>query len=154
MKFLKVTFPTTYKDQIIAVVTEAEPVDWSLDAGYGRYEQAMDIIVEPKNSQAMVDALQTVFSACPDWRINIMPLEASLPVPERITEELAAKEAEDEDEKPKKSANGALREGLVQKVNGDIESGQNRFNGICNRIWHGLAHYPLHASRLVEPGAS
>ena len=121
MKFLKVTFPTTYKDQIIAVVTEAEPVDWSLDAGYGRYEQAMDIIVEPKNSQAMVDALQTVFSACPDWRINIMPLEASLPVPERITEELAAKEAEDEDEKSKKSANGALREGLVQKVNGDIE---------------------------------
>lgn len=121
MKFLKVTFPTSYKDQVIALVTEAEPVDWSLDAGYGRYEQAMDIIVEPKDSQAMVDALQTGFSACPDWRINIMPLEASLPVPERIKEELAAKEAENETIKPKKSANGALREGLVQKVNGDIE---------------------------------
>ncbi len=121
MKFLKVTFPTSYKDQVIALVTEAEPVDWSLDTGYGRYEQAMDIIVEPKDSQAMVDALQTTFSACPDWRINIMPLEASLPVPERIKEELAAKDVEDNKEKPKKSANGALREGLVQKVNGDIE---------------------------------
>ena len=121
MKFLKVTFPTSYKDQIIALVKESEPVDWSLDTGYGRYEQAMDIIVEPKDSQAIVDALQTAFSACPDWRINIMPLEASLPVPERIKEELAAKEAEAEKEKPKKSANGALREGLVQKVNGDIE---------------------------------
>ena len=121
MKFLKVTFPTSYKDQVIALVNEAEPVDWSLDAGYGRYEQAMDIIVEPKDSQAMVDALQTMFSSCPDWRINIMPLEASLPVPERIEEESAPKEADDNKEKPKKSANGALREGLVQKVNGDIE---------------------------------
>lgn len=121
MKFLKVTFPSSYKDQIIALVEEAQPVDWSLDTGYGRYEQAMDIVVEPKDGQALVDALQTAFSSCPDWRINIMPLEASLPVPERIKEELAAKEATaQEKEKTKTSSNGALREELVQKVNKDI----------------------------------
>lgn len=119
MKFLKVTFPTTYKDQIIALVTEANPVDWSLDTGYGRYEQATDIVVEPKDGQALVDALQTAFSACPDWRINIMPLEASLPVPEKIKEAIAKKE-EAEKEKSKTSSNGALREELVQKVNKDI----------------------------------
>ena len=119
MKFLKVTFPSTYKDQIIALVTEAEPVDWSLDTDYGRYEQAMDIIVEPKEGQALVDALQTAFSACPDWRINIMPLEASLPVPERI-EEVIAEEEEKAKAKAKTSSNGALREELVQKINKDI----------------------------------
>jgi len=119
MKFLKVTFPSTYKDQIIALVTEADPVDWSLDTGYGRYEQAMDIIVEPKEGQALVDALQTAFSACPDWRINIMPLEASLPVPERI-EKARLEKAEKEKAKEKTSSNGALREELVQKVNKDI----------------------------------
>ena len=122
MKFLKVTFPSTYKDQIIALVTEADPVDWSLDTGYGRYEQAMDIIVEPKEGQALVDSLQTAFSACPDWRINIMPLEASLPVPERIEKALLEKaETEKLKEKEKTSSNGALREELVQKVNKDIE---------------------------------
>ncbi len=119
MKFLKVTFPSTYKDQIIALVTEANPVDWSLDTGYGRYEQAMDIIVEPKEGQALVDALQTAFSACPDWRINIMPLEASLPVPERI-EKARLEQVEKEKAKEKSSSNGALREELVQKVNKDI----------------------------------
>ena len=119
MKFLKVTFPSTYKDQIIALVIEADPVDWSLDTGYGRYEQAMDIIVEPKEGQALVDALQTAFSACPDWRINIMPLEASLPVPERI-EKARLEKAEKEKAKEKTSSNGALREELVQKVNKDI----------------------------------
>jgi uncharacterized hydrophobic protein (TIGR00341 family) len=117
MKFLKVTFPSSYKDQIIALVNEAEPVDWSLDTGYGRYEQAMDIIVEPKDGQALVDSLQTAFSACPDWRINIMPLEASLPLPERVVEKLE-KDAKERAEK--KSSNGALRESLEQSVNKDI----------------------------------
>lgn len=117
MKLLKVTFPSSYKDQIIALVTAAEPVDWSLDTGYGRFEQAMDIIIEPKDGQALVDSLQTAFSACPDWRINIMPLEASLPLPERIKEKRAKDDAE---LAKKKSSNGALRESLVQKVNKDI----------------------------------
>lgn len=118
MKFLKVTFPSSYKDEIVALVTEANPVDWSLDTGYGRYEQAMDIVVEPKDGQALVDALQTAFSACPDWRINIMPLEASLPVPERVKNALA--ETAEDKTKDKAGANGALREELVQRVNKDI----------------------------------
>lgn len=117
MKFLKVTFPTSYKDQIVTLVNEANVIDWALDAGYGRYEQAMEIVVEAAEGQRLLDDLQSAFASCPDWRINIMPLDASLPAPEVSKPE--PEEAEEAEKKKAKGNNGALREELVQKVSKD-----------------------------------
>lgn len=122
MKFLKVTFPNSYKDRIVTLVSTSDAVDWSIDTGYGRYENAMDIIIEPKFGQALVDGLQAEFSDCPDWRINVMTLEASLPVPEKPE----PSEAESVPDEPS-SKNGALRESLVQKVTQDTEFDINFF---------------------------
>jgi uncharacterized hydrophobic protein (TIGR00341 family) len=121
MKFLKVTFPNSYKDRIIARVEQSKAVDWSLDTGYGRYENAMDIVIAGKHGQSLVDDLQAEFSGCLDWRINVMTLEASLPVIEAPEPEKEAGEGKGEDENKEKSKNGALREELVQKVTQDTE---------------------------------
>jgi len=123
MKFLKVTFPNSYKDRIIERVEQSNAVDWSLDTGYGRYENAMDIVIEAKHGQSLVDDLQAEFTGCLDWRINVMTLEASLPVAETPEPEKEAGQETDEDEEKEKSKskNGALREELVQKVTQDTE---------------------------------
>lgn len=40
MRFIKVNFPADKTDAVISLVSEAAPIDWSMDSGYGRYEKA------------------------------------------------------------------------------------------------------------------
>ena len=113
MRFIKVHFPSDKADAVINIVTEAAPVDWSMDSGYGRYEKAMEIVVEKGKGQPILDALQSLLSGVPDWRVVVMPIEATLP---RID---PPKEAAPKDEPKAKTT--TMREELYQKVSGDSQ---------------------------------
>lgn len=111
MRFIKANFPADKADAVIAVIEAASPLDWSMDAGYGRFEKAVEIVVEKGEGQDLIDALQGVLSSCADWRVVVMPIEATLPRPEKPA-------ADASPEKPKASTT-SLREELYQKVSGD-----------------------------------
>jgi len=115
MRFIKVHFPSDKADAVINIVTEAAPVDWSMDSGYGRYEKAMEIVVEKGKGQPILDALQSLLSGVPDWRVVVMPIEATLP---RID---PPKEAAPKDEPKAKTKTTTMREELYQKVSGDSQ---------------------------------
>ena len=115
MRFIKVHFPSDKADAVINIVTEAAPVDWSMDSGYGRYEKAMEIVVEKGKGQPILDALQSLLSGVSDWRVVVMPIEATLP---RID---PPKEAAPKDEPKAKTKTTTMREELYQKVSGDSQ---------------------------------
>ena len=114
MRFIKVNFPADKADAVIALVEAAAPIDWSMDSGYGRYEKAMEIVVEKGQGQPILDSLQALLSSTPDWRVVVMPIEATLPRKEKPKDE-AAKEA------APKSKTTTMREELYQKVSGDSQ---------------------------------
>jgi len=115
MRFIKANFPADKADAVIEILNKAKPIDWSMDSGYGRYEKAVEIVVAKGHGQELMDDLQGLLSACADWRVVVMPIEATLP---RAEEEEKAVKAESETggEEKKKAKTIALREELYQKV--------------------------------------
>lgn len=111
MKFLKLTFPEAETGKVTAIVEAADPLDWAMDSGYGRFEKAIEIVIDSQKCQPLVDDLQSSLSTSTDWRLTVIPIEATLPRPEKQTEE----------EKPKGSPPATLRETLRQKLLADTK---------------------------------
>lgn len=116
MRFIKVNFPAEKSDAVIALVEAAAPIDWSMDSGYGRYEKAMEIVVEKGKGQPILDSLQALLSSTPDWRVVVMPIEATLPRIEPADPTLDKSKTD-----TAKSKTTTLREELYQKVSGDSQ---------------------------------
>lgn len=109
MRFIKVNFPADKSDAVTAIVERCKPVDWSIDQGYGRFEKAIEIVVESGQGQALVDDLQGLLAGSENWRVVVLPVEATLPRPEAPA-----------DDEPKEKSNGtSLREELYNKVDRD-----------------------------------
>jgi uncharacterized hydrophobic protein (TIGR00341 family) len=111
MRFIKANFPADKSDAVIEIVNKNDPIDWSMDSGYGRYEKAIEIVVDKGHGQDLVDDLQSLLSASADWRVVVLPIEATLPRPEDNKDE---KESEEKEKKKAKTL--ALREELYQKI--------------------------------------
>jgi len=114
MRFIKVNFPSDQADAVIDIIEAASPIDWSMDNGYGRYEKAVEIVIKKGQGQPLLDALQSLFANSDNWRVVVMPIEATLPRQE---------ETEDTSEAPDAaktmSKTTTLREELYQKVSND-----------------------------------
>jgi len=106
MRLIKVSFPSAKLDDVIKTIEDASPTDWINDSGSGIYEQAIEIVISQKKCQGLIDGLQDLLAAGQDWRITVVPVEATLPRPETKVEE--------EDKAKKKEV--AFREGLYQTV--------------------------------------
>jgi len=107
MRLVKVSFPSSKMDDIVKIVEAASPTDWINDSGSGIYEQALEIVIAQKKCQQLMDDLQNLLGTGTDWRITVVPVEATLPRPDTDAEEEEAKAN-------KKQA--AFREGLYQTV--------------------------------------
>jgi len=116
MRFIKANFPADKADAVIEIINNAKPLDWSMDSGYGRYEKAVEILVSKGDGQELIDDLQSLLNASPDWRVVILPVEATLPRPPEDE-----KKQEDDPEKKAKAKTVSLREELYQKVSNDCK---------------------------------
>ena len=114
MRFIKATFPSERADEVIAVIEAAKPIDWSMDQGYGRYEKAAEIVVAKGTGQKLLDDLQSLLESSPDWRVTVLPVEASVPRPPEPEPKVETDSA-DED-KARRQKMTALREELYQKI--------------------------------------
>lgn len=114
MRFIKINFPSDQTEAVVNIVKAATPVDWSMDSGYGRYEKAIEIVIEKGQGQPLLDALQSLFSTSEDWRVVVMPVEATLP-----RQDISKDEAEPSNAAKAQSKTTTLREELYQKVSSD-----------------------------------
>jgi len=111
MRFIKANFPAEKSDAVIAAIEKCKPLDWAMDSGYGRFEKAVEITVDKGNGQELLDELQRVLSSAANWRVVVLPVEATLPRP---PEPEKAPDGE-------KTKTTSLREELYQKVSGDCK---------------------------------
>jgi len=119
MRFIKANFPADKAEAVIAVIEAAKPIDWSLDSGYGRFEKAAEIVVAKGKGQKLLDDLQNLLGNSPDWRVTVLPVEASMPRPPELSKEEKAAEKEaarlDADNANRQKMM-SLREELYQKI--------------------------------------
>jgi uncharacterized hydrophobic protein (TIGR00341 family) len=95
---------------IIESVSRCETVDWSIDPPLdGR--RRLRALVRPGEGQKLIDAVQSRLEGMDEWRLVVIPVEATVPEPPALEDEAARKERRQI----------ALREEIYQ----DVEAGAN-----------------------------
>jgi uncharacterized hydrophobic protein (TIGR00341 family) len=82
MKLIKANFPSDKLDQVVTAINNEDPIDWSFDNSFGDTLKAVEIVVDDGRGQSAIEVLETIFLGVSDWRITVIPLEATLPRPE------------------------------------------------------------------------
>jgi len=110
-RLIIVTADESCRERILKIAEEAQVLDCRLYAIDGADDQqAVHLLVGDKNRQEVLDRLQSIVGNSGDWRITILPVEASLP-----REEI-------EDEESRKALQGTSGESREELYN-DISRG-------------------------------
>jgi len=112
MRLIEVTFPESIDVKpLLKACLRAEPVDHRLEPIDDRGRRLLRLVFRSGDGQEAVDAIQGLLADERDWRLVVLPVEASLPKDE------PAEEAPVEDEAVKKRKKTlALREELYQDI--------------------------------------
>lgn len=81
-RLIIVSADSGYLDTITAVAEQAGALDcrvYALDGDTPR--KSVHLVVDIDSRQAILDKLQSIFTTAEDWRITILPVEASIPRP-------------------------------------------------------------------------
>ena len=89
MRQIDVHVKTRDKDAVIRVVKAFKPVDWMIFPVEQHDRALVRIIMHDGRSQSLSDGLQDALRDSRDWRITMIPIEATLPVPEPLEDEEA-----------------------------------------------------------------
>lgn len=75
------------RDTVTRTIKAFGPVDWMVFPMEQKDRTLIRVIAHDGRSQALSDGVQDALSDCRDWRMTMMPLEATLPVPEPLDED-------------------------------------------------------------------
>ncbi len=95
------------RETVIRAVKAFDPVDWMIFPVEQHDRSLIRIIMHDGRSQELTDAIQDALNDCRDWRVTMLPVEATLPTPKPL---------EDEE---KQADLQVLREELLDDVNRD-----------------------------------
>lgn len=111
MRLVEAEFPESFYERVEKYVTLAEPVHWRISDVDSKGRCILRAVFSSGEAQELVDALQGLFEEGGDWRIIILPVEATAPRVENGETE------KDEKEKRRKKTL-ALREEIYLDVAG------------------------------------
>lgn len=106
MRLIEVTFPDGDRvDPLLKATLKTEPVDHSLSPPDDRGRRLLRLVFQVGDGQKAVDAIQAILEDVEDWRLVVIPVEATLPRLEA-----------DADAERKQARTLALREELYQDI--------------------------------------
>lgn len=97
LRIIEISAPESASEKIKELSERYEAIDcWQSSRQswlYRKEDKRMTsrILVDVKNQQDLLDALQRAVASQEDWRITLIPVEATLPRPEEATKELQKK---------------------------------------------------------------
>ncbi|MEO4043753.1 TIGR00341 family protein [Hoeflea sp. CAU 1731] len=118
-RLIIVTADESSRERILKIAEEAQVLDcriYAIDGNDG--QQVVHLLVGDRNRQEVLDQLQSAVASNGDWRITILPVEASLPR-EEITDEESRKALE--------GTSGESREELYNDVSRGAKLDMNFF---------------------------
>ena len=105
LRLILAIFPERLSRTITAAAERCDPIDIKIEDDGREGLRTAEILVAADNSQAILDALQTALDGEDGWRINVLPVEATLP-----------KLSEEEEKRQKTSRTTTSREEIYEDV--------------------------------------
>jgi uncharacterized hydrophobic protein (TIGR00341 family) len=106
MRIIEVLADSGHADTLLGIAEQRAVVTHWMTCNEEEKRCSVRFVVAPETQQSVIDSIQQVLTADPNWRLMVIPVEATLPK----LEETSSK---------KKSSSGRSREELYQ----DVESG-------------------------------
>jgi uncharacterized hydrophobic protein (TIGR00341 family) len=86
VKQLEIHLKRRDSETVLRAIKAFEPVDWMQFDVQQKDRMYIRVLMHDGRSQLLTDALCESLEACRDWRITMIPIEAVLPVPEKLDE--------------------------------------------------------------------
>ena len=87
MRLIEIHLKKRDRDTVIRAVKAADPVDYAVIDVEQQDRQLIQVIMREGSSQALADAIQSSLEQCRDWRVIVIPIEATMPTIEAPDEE-------------------------------------------------------------------
>ncbi|MEQ9689192.1 MAG: DUF389 domain-containing protein, partial [Bauldia litoralis] len=84
LRLILAIFPERLSERIRSAAAACEPIDLKIEEDGEEGLRTAEIVVSADYSQNVLDALQTALEGEDGWRINVLPIEATLP---RVSED-------------------------------------------------------------------
>ena len=95
MRLLEVHLPDDERfDLVIRAVKAADPIDYYVQDTEGKDRKLISVFMREGSGQALMDNIQTALETCNDYRITVLPVEATAPNIEEATDQKAEKQAQ------------------------------------------------------------
>jgi uncharacterized hydrophobic protein (TIGR00341 family) len=89
-RLIVISVESGHTDTIIALARQIKVLDFQVyPPDEETRRQTVHVLIDQENRQALLDRLQSCLGAAEDWRITILPVEATLPPPEKDAEKEA-----------------------------------------------------------------
>jgi uncharacterized hydrophobic protein (TIGR00341 family) len=106
MRIIEVIVDAGHRDTLAGIAEQHDAVDFWVGAADEDGRQSMRMLVKPENRQAILDSLQGFLSGSERARINVLPVEVTLPRPQ----------GEATEEEKKKKSISTTREELYHQI--------------------------------------
>jgi len=108
MRLVEAEFPERFCERVAKYIELAEPVHWRMSDPDSHGRCVLRAVFKTGEAQELIDALQSLFEEEQDWRIIVLPVEATAP---KVDDD-----SDDHERRKKKTL--ALREEIYQDVAG------------------------------------
>ena len=92
MRLLEVHLPNDERyDTVIRAVKAADPIDYYVQDTERKDRKLISVFMREGSGQSLIDNIQTALDTCDDFRITVLPVEATAPNIEEATDQKADK---------------------------------------------------------------
>lgn len=93
MRLLEVHLPADDRfDTVIRAVKAADPIDYYVQNTERKDRKLISVFIREGTGQSLIDNIQTALETCDDFRISVLPVEATAPNIEEATDQKAQKQ--------------------------------------------------------------
>ncbi|WP_018147336.1 TIGR00341 family protein [Henriciella marina] len=92
MKQVEIHLKKRDSDTIVRAIKAFEPVDWIQFDIEQQDRKMIRVLMHDGRCQVLIDAVSEALENCQDWRVTMIPVEASLPEPRELEQDEAASE--------------------------------------------------------------
>lgn len=93
MRLLEVHLPADDRfDTVIRAVKAADPIDYYVQNTERKDRKLISVFIREGTGQSLIDNIQTALETCDDFRITVLPVEATAPNIEEATDQKAQKQ--------------------------------------------------------------
>lgn len=90
MRLLEVHLPADDRfDTVIRAVKAADPIDYYVQSTERKDRKLVSVFIREGTGQSLIDNIQTALETCDDFRITVLPVEATAPNIEEATDQKA-----------------------------------------------------------------